>query len=187
MNSVKSHFYNCFALYLKPGKYFSEIEAGAGLNPVLVLFVFFVNNALRSFGMEKPEHGPGFFITVIIITLLEYFLFYRLLNTLAVFLGGESNYKKLLWFVYSIQLPMAVVNSLSAFLIGMSVGSGMVLIVLMRTFFYVWEMFLFLYCFSRIYKFSAGRAILLGAMIPLLMVLVSGVVFGIVFVVLQFF
>lgn len=187
MNFVKSHFYNCFALYLKPRKYFSQIEAGTNPNPVLVLIVFFVNNVITGYVMEEQEYGYGFFIIVISITLFEYFLFYRLMNVLAVFLAGESNYKKLMLFAYSIQLPMAVLSILGAYLVKISGPVGILLVIFSGLIFSAWEAIIFLYCSSRIYKFSIGRTVLMDAMVPFSIVLVLGSVLCVMIVSLQFF
>lgn len=156
---LQTHVFNCFGLYIRPRTYLQKIESGGYPNPILVIFVFFINYLFLGLESIHDLAGPLLLFSAI-FAIAEYFVFYWLINWLAVFLGGESNHKGLIRMAYCAQMPFALAVIVAIpFMVW--IPDAIALLLFLGLLVNVWKFCIFIYGLSFLYKFSAGRSIFL--------------------------
>ena len=173
MTFADRHVFNCFGLYIKPRTFFPIVGESGSLNPFLVILVFFVTDLLRILFVRESGSVLSNILFSLSFALFEYFLFYRLMNLAAVFLGGGTNHTQLRRYAYAAQLPIAVLGIPAVALASISAPVGILLIVLFGFVMALWGWLLFYYSLSRLYSFSAGRAVFLVAFIQFWLVFLA--------------
>ncbi len=154
-------------MLLRPGRAFDSSMAAARSHPLMIV-VFFLTS-LPTAGASDIEElvDPWIYLVAVGRAVFIYFLWFRILDWSARFLGGTARFERVRWVCFLLGIPLASMAIVSYGLLWLQWAGAWNswfwgTVTLAEFLIHNWILIVSVLVVARLYDFSAGRTIMAG-------------------------